>query len=166
MKIHVLSKVEFDMTMKNNGITNENVESKKDTFFISICGSDFLDDNGHYFTENKSNVLNLDFDDCEKDMTVKEIGTNENIELKAFTKEQAKEVLNFITIQKEKGMKTCVIHCAAGISRSAGCAVAINDFFGGDYKKFKYDNPQIQPNQHVVRLMNEVMRGIDYQSLS
>ena len=164
MKIHVLSKAEFDNLMKKNGLTLENVENKTDVFFISICGYDPLNDNEHYFSENKSNVLNLNFDDCEKDMVLKDISTKEDISMKAFTKEQAKELYNFLTIQKEKfDRKVCIVHCHAGISRSSACGLIVNEIYGEDYKKFKYDNPQIHPNQLVVRLMHEVMRGDDYE---
>ena len=163
MKVIILSHTEFNRLMVRNGITPQNVESKTDLMLISICGSDPLDDNVHYFPENKENVLNLNFDDCDKDFTFRDYVTNEEITNKAFTEEQAMEVYNFLNINKDKNRKTCIVHCAAGISRSAGISVIVNEFFGGNYNQLKYDNPQIQPNGHVIRLMHKIMRGTDYE---
>ena len=57
MKVIILSHTEFNRLMVRNGITPQNVESKTDLMLISICGSDPLDDNVHYFPENKENCI-------------------------------------------------------------------------------------------------------------
>jgi len=152
MKVYILSKARFDNIMQQKNITNENVEERKNTFFISIndsCGTDEIP----YF-QNKQNVKVLFFDDVEKDIEVPRIGTKEVLVAKAFTMQQAKELFNFIISHKDK--ETCLVHCAAGISRSGAVGTFINDYFGGDYFEFKKQNPHIHPNGLVLRLLKEV----------
>ena len=147
MNVFVLSKQSFDELMKKKNITSENVESYKQNFFISIndtCGTDEVP----YF-ENKSNVKVLFFDDVDVDITTGEKTA------KAFTKEQAIELLNFVEQHKDKG--NCIVHCAAGISRSGAVGTFINDYFGGDHFVFKKTNPYVNPNGHVLRTLKMVV---------
>jgi len=153
MKVFITSKTAFDDLMKRKGITNENVESHKKTFFISIndsCGTDEIP----YF-ENKENVKVLFFDDVEKDLEVPIIGTKEVLVAKAFTSVQAKELLEFIESHKDK--ESCIVHCAAGISRSGAVGTFVNDFYGGDWFEFKKQNPYIHPNGLVLRLLKSAV---------
>lgn len=152
MKVFVVGKTTFDKVMREKGITNENVESREKTFFISIndtCGTDEVP----YF-ENKSNVKVLFFDDIEEDLEVPIRGTDKFRTVKAFNKSQAEELFNFILTHQNK--ETCIVHCAAGISRSGAVGTFINDFFKGDFFEFKKTNPYIHPNPTVTRLLKEV----------
>ncbi len=163
MKIFILNKKSFDDLMIRKGITNDNVEEYKNTFFISIndtCGTD----EKPYF-ENKENVKTLFFDDVEKDLEVPVIGSNEKyVIVKTFTEEQAKDLLKFI--DKHKNKKNCFIHCTAGISRSGAVGTFINEYIKGDKDEFKRTNPYIYPNEHVLRLLNqEVVRNIEEEPL-
>ena len=145
MKVFITSKTAFDDMMKRKGITNENVETYKKTFFISIndtCGTDETP----YF-ENKDNVIVLFFDDVETD-----IQTKHGI-AKAFTNIQAKQLLQFIDRNKDK--ESCIVHCAAGISRSGAVGTFVNDYFKGDWFEFKKTNPYIHPNGLVFRLLKK-----------
>ena len=149
MKVFVTSKTAFDDLMKRKGITNENVESHTKTFFISIndsCGTDEIP----YF-ENKANVRVLFFDDVETDLEIPIIGTKEVQVAKAFTNVQAKELLDFIDSHKDK--ESCIVHCAAGISRSGAVGTFVNDYYGGDWFEFKKQNPYIHPNGLVLRML-------------
>ena len=65
MRIHILAKIEFDALMKQNKITDENVEKFDSIFFISLI--DNHNRAGHYFKENHENVMNIRFDDVEND---------------------------------------------------------------------------------------------------
>lgn len=141
MKITILSKFDFEERMKMFGITNDNVENIKDTFFISIqhTGVDKT-----YFV-NKQNVKVLFFDDCllsDQYCTV-------------MSEDQALELLDFIDEHKDK--KFCVIHCAAGISRSGAVGTFICDYTDSNFKSFIQDNPQIHPNVVVLNLMKKAV---------
>lgn len=151
VNVLVTNKESFDVLMERYGITNDNVEDKQ-SFFISIndtCGTDEVP----FFKTNKSNVMVLFFDDVEEDLT---IPTQEVKKAKAFTLEQAKELFAFV--EKNKHRKTCIVHCAAGISRSGAVGTFINDYLGGNYSQFKKRNPYIHPNGLVLGLLKKVCR--------
>jgi predicted protein tyrosine phosphatase len=150
MKILILSKTEFDNIMLRYNITNENVQDKTDMFFISIndtCNTKQIP----YFKNNHENVLIQYFDDVVKDI----IDNNNEILAKAFTEEQAIEMFKFI--EKNKDKKTCLVHCTAGISRSAAVGTFICDFTNGNYFEFKEDNPYILPNPHISKTLNYIL---------
>lgn len=148
MKITIINKQTFDSLMKQHGITNDNVENITKTFFISIndtCGTTEVP----YF-ENKENVKVLFFDDVDFDIEV----SSHKI-AKAFTTTQAEELFDFINKHKDK--ESCIVHCAAGMSRSGAVGTFINDYFGGDWFEFKKLNPHIHPNSLVLRLLKRVL---------
>ena len=154
MEVTVVGKGLFDAAMKHHGITNENVESFNKFMFISVTDTlGFAED--PYFKENKSNVLNLFFDDVEDDDGDWE-GMNIAGQTKSFTEEQATQIFDFI--EKNKDKEFCIIHCYAGISRSGAVGAFVNDYFGGHYMDFIKANPQVQPNPKVTRLLNREWR--------
>ena len=68
VKINVLSHKAFDNTMRDFNINDTNVDNKTDLAFISIIGTEeclkyYLheEDTKHYFNNEHTNVLNLDF---------------------------------------------------------------------------------------------------------
>lgn len=156
MKVLVKSKLEFDNAMKDSNINNSNVE-KKDILFISINDTEGRISEPYF--ENKENVLVLYFDDTTKDLEIPILGTNEIKKVVAFTKEQADEIIHFL--DKNKNKKLAIIHCAAGVSRSGAVGQFVNDYFGGDYFEFKKNNPNIHPNPHVLRLLNNKVNGYE-----
>ena len=79
-----------------------------------------------------------------------------------FTNEQAKELYEFIKINKDKSR--AIIHCGAGISRSGAIGVFIHSLYGNNspemtYEEFKRKNPRILPNSYVLRLLNRQLRN-------
>lgn len=153
MYIYVLSNFLFDQLCENNGWNDDNVESLSDKAFISIVGTkDCTDALGiteqeHWFKENHSNVLNLNFDDTIEDMVYK------GVNIKAMSNDQAKETVEFI--ENNIG-KTFYIHCLAAISRSAGVASFIEE----NYKEQDYsvdDCGYTRPNRDVVAKLNRVI---------
>ena len=143
MKITVLSKKDFDNLMAYNNITNDNVEDIKDVFFISIhyTGTD----SSTYYFENKSNVKVMVFDDC---------SFKHNHEV-PMTEEQAIELLDFIDEHVDK--EECIVHCAAGISRSGAVGTFICDYTDTDFNVFIQNNPQIHPNPLVLNLLKKAV---------
>jgi len=131
--------------MIQNNITDENVEKKDLVMFISINDSN----SDSYFKENHDNVIIMHFDDIENEG---EVSPTNKGECKVFDEEMAENLYQFI--KKHKDKKSCIVHCEAGISRSAGCAVFIVGYCRGDYEQFKKDNPFIAPNARVMRLLN------------
>lgn len=150
--IYVFSHDEFDILCKNMGWDDSNVESLNDYAFISIVGTEacrkeyLQDETSHWFKNEHSNVLNLEFDDLEKDLTW------HGFEFKAMTEDDAKKSLEFI---EQNIGKNFYIHCKAGASRSQGFFRAIVDLFNDVYKEDcgRNDNPCLTPNNHVVRLL-------------
>jgi predicted protein tyrosine phosphatase len=148
MRVHVLSKMEFDGLMKQNGINDSSVERFDSIMFISIVDTE--NRQGPYFNEDHDNVINLRFDDVEND---NEASPTQEYETRAFSEKQAKKLYEFIKKHREK--ETCIVHCMAGISRSGAVGTFVNGFCQGDWERFKRDNPYIMPNPRVHRMLNE-----------
>lgn len=71
--------------------------------------------------------------------------------------EQAKQIADFV--KRHKDIHTMVVHCDAGISRSAGIAAAIAAWaFGNDSQIF--DDPQYIPNMRCYRFMVRALFNI------
>jgi predicted protein tyrosine phosphatase len=147
-KIIILGKLDFDKTMEYSNTNDSNVE-EKDIMYISIC-SPQDDDQPYiaqlsresYFKEEHSNVKIMYFGDY--------LYPGEH----SFTEEQAKELYEFIKENKDKSM--AIIHCGAGISRSAAIGTFIFDFYGETtFEEFKRDNPRIHPNFYIYKLLKE-----------
>jgi len=154
MNVHVVNKQVFDEIMYKHGVTNENVHSNKLHFFILIHDSVPRDEQDVPLFEDGPNVKSLRFDDTEGCEDVALMGTDGKHQAKAFTETDAEELLNFIASNKDK--ETCIVHCSAGFSRSGAVGEFVNDFFGGNYFKFKRVNPHVKPNGLVRRLLKNV----------
>ena len=148
--IEVLPQRIFDEQCEKMKLNDSNVENVTDTAFISIIGTKeylkyYLDEEGtkHWFKENHSNVLNLDFDDISND----EIEWKGHI-FKGLSMEQANTLFKFIENNIDKSFK---IHCRAGMSRSQGVGNFINDFYSGE---FDSDTLLPHPNKEVYRKLS------------
>lgn len=157
MKVVVLDKGSFDYTMQNKGITDETVESWKKAFFISINDTQGTPEIPH-FKADKNNVKVMFFDDVEEDLNHPKYGI-----IKAFTEQQAADLLDFI--EKNKDKQLCMVHCAAGVSRSGAVGHFISDYFEQDYDQFKKTNPYVHPNMKVLQLLNREVRKRNGQSI-
>lgn len=76
----------------------------------------------------------------------------------AMTSADAEKILNFI----EEAEKTCcsiVVHCGAGISRSAGIAGAIGKILDND-DSFVFENAFYKPNMHCYGLLMKAKYSI------
>ena len=110
------------------------------TAIISITDTDKAD---VIFEKNEVNgiraVLRLKFDDVERDYK------NEH----CITKEDAENIVKFVNKNKNKVDKF-IVHCEAGVSRSAGVGAAIMKALNGDdWDIFK--NPLKCPNMKCYR---------------
>jgi predicted protein tyrosine phosphatase len=89
-------------------------------------------------------ILRLNFDDVEVDTTG---GWGSGYF--TISKEQAKSVVDFLLAAKENNVEILVVHCEAGISRSAGVAGACSVILGQSDEEF-FRSPY-NPNMKVYR---------------
>jgi len=162
MKVIILSRPKFNHFMEYNMINDDNVESK-DAMFISISSHY----NGQllfgakeitrsYFKRQHSNVMIMHFGDYGEEFVARVAHEGPT---GIFTPFKAKKLYEFIKRNKEKSM--AIVHCAAGISRSGAVGTFIFDLYGREsmtWDEFKRKNPQIEPNQHILRLLNDELR--------
>jgi predicted protein tyrosine phosphatase len=154
LKIHVFSKIRFHEVMNENNINDDNIDGFKDLALICIhdTSGDFY--HNPYFVGSHNNVLNLFFDDVEKDSEFSPTNMSKNT--RAFTSVDAKKIIKFLNDNKK--MTTLIVHCAGGISRSGAVGRFALDYFKGDKDFFKLNNFQICPNARVSMLLNKEMR--------
>ena len=93
------------------------------------------------------NLLVLFFDDVEMEIPG------------AFSIEQARQIVRFV---REKGEYPLLIHCTAGISRSGAVGLAIAEQCGC-VEVFLRDNPDIMPNQLVLRKLRQAFESFPVQ---
>ena len=75
----------------------------------------------------------------------------------AITEFDAMRIKGYVEANKEK---TIIIHCDAGVSRSAGIAAALMKHYNGDDSEI-FDNPRYVPNMLCYRIMLNVLEGIE-----
>lgn len=156
MRIKVLSKSLFDSQLQRMKINDENVETHPYAF-ISIQNSD--QPNGSYFKRDHTNVLRLVFDDA-TDVENQRRSKLGLAELQLFTKEQAKQIIDFM--EKHKEVETFYVHCLAGQSRSGAVGTFINDTYGSqNFYQFCQSNPIIKPNYFILALLRRVYNNIE-----
>ena len=149
-KILVLSKVAFDCYMISKNLDDSNIESKN-ICIISINSIHDIKSVGEpHFKYNHSNVLLLWFDDIVPD----EIDLEDGKILKSFSKEQGEELIKFLDQNKDRN--GYIVHCLAGVSRSAAVGLFICEYFGFDYNEFIKANSQNHPNRKVTKILHNL----------
>ena len=122
------------------------------TAIISITDVDKI---GVIFSDNPNNgiraILRLKFDDVEKNFA-----RNEN----CITREDGEAIVNFVNKNKNKVDKF-IVHCEAGVSRSAGvCAAIMKAINGDDWDIF--NNPRFCPNMTCYRTVLDAFDKAGY----
>lgn len=155
--IKILSKKNFDKLISIEGINDGNVENIKNVAFISVLNSpsnNWFGEDQYYmnsiFEKEHNNVLILTFDDVENSI-------NGNI---SFDEKMANKLIEFIDQNKNRDF---IIHCAAGISRSGAIGTFIKDYLELNSEEFKKYNPYVQPNSHVLRVLNKIFWDKKYK---
>lgn len=90
-------------------------------------------------------VCYLSFDDVEGD------------EANCMTRADAEKIINFVNEYVDK-VDEIIVHCFAGISRSAGVCAALMLILTGDDMEI-FNNPRFCPNMHCYRMMLETYFG-------
>lgn len=119
--------------------------------------------NGFVFTETGccKKVLTLQFSDVNP-KTFEDLGETECLEklisegkCLIFSDKEAYQIKEFLEeIVQDKEIKTLIVHCSAGVSRSPAVAAAITKKYLGD-DSFFFET-QI-PNKHVYNLLLEIL---------
>lgn len=122
------SRWQFEIDMSQLIITDKTVAGYDKDCFICIYDSIIVGE--PYFKEPHENVLILNFDDVEYE--IKDLKGQSAVPM---SKEQAKELVDFLIRNKKNGVTTCRVHCTAGVSRSVAVKNFINMFFNtGNHK--------------------------------
>lgn len=75
-----------------------------------------------------------------------------------FTDEQAVQIINFVE-DISNVIDTLVVHCGAGISRSAGIVAALSNIYNGS-DQWVFTNKRYLPNRWVYRKILNVYNNI------
>jgi predicted protein tyrosine phosphatase len=97
----------------------------------------------------RQGVLQLYFSDVEERVARLKRLTPQVV---AFTAEMAAQIVTFVQENMEQGVTLFLVHCEAGMSRSAGVAAAISRFYNGEDTFFQM---HYRPNVWVQRLLAE-----------
>lgn len=72
-----------------------------------------------------------------------------------FNESHAKKVIKFIEeIHQDINDYVLIVHCAAGVSRSAAIGEYAVNYCGLDYEEFRKNHPNIMPNHLVLAILN------------
>ena len=149
LTVQVYSRYGFE---KVTTFTDQNVDSFTNEYFICIHATGWI----HaipYFKKQHSNVLNLVFDDVEKN---RKKWIHEYVPISysaiACTEEQAKELKQFIDAIPTNS--TVHVYCAKGQSRSPAIAAFIEEYKNNNrnskFHTYKY-------NEHVYNLLRKTI---------
>ena len=116
---------------------------------ISMCepdmGLDFPELPGN---PNRLGVLRLSFADIDDINSAKQIGQEHYL----MTKDQAEEVIAFVSKYMMNSIETIICQCDGGISRSSGMAAALSKILNGD-DSWVFNSKEYVPNRYVYRLI-------------
>ena len=143
-EVYVFSQRQFNKVMNDMGWNDSNIERINDAAIISICNTDGSME--HWFKEDHDNVLNVEFDDDEHSAP--------GAKIKVMSPRQAKAVVDFY--EQHINARYFVVHCEAGISRSAAVAQCFIDFLKmhGVRDVTLHENFAFCPNAHIERLLH------------
>lgn len=122
------------------------------TIIVSI--TDVQSDFNHFKRQaNLIGVCDVKFDDVERG------------EENCITKQDAQKILAFVNRYKDV-VEHIIVHCEAGVSRSAGvCAALMHILTGNDMAIF--DNPRFTPNMTCYRMvMNEYYEKLNEEEIA
>lgn len=140
MRNHIFVKSRKDFKHALEDITEQQVMSGA---FISIHTPGF----DEIILEDSDNILNLTFHDSDEESFLEgEV---------LFNEDMSRRVHEFIL--KNHDAKFWLIHCTAGKCRSGAVGEVLSDYFEIPYHQFKRDNPQVQPNILVKKLLTKTI---------
>jgi predicted protein tyrosine phosphatase len=117
-------------------------QNRYDANIISITSQPICAD-----IKNRGPTLYLHFEDFDTELP--------GWSIQPIQKEDAKKIATFVIANEHNG-KNFIIQCDAGVSRSAGVAAALMEYFNGDASPI-FDNLQYCPNMRCYRMVLEVL---------
>ena len=130
---------EIIVMSRRDAIKYSHMENMKSSIIISITDYNKSFPIIHKTTDNKIlRILRLRFDDVTE--------TDDNYT--AINDEQAETIASFVKMNMN--IERIIVHCEAGISRSAGCAAAIMKYLKNDDTPI-FNNSYYKPNMTVYR---------------
>lgn len=120
-----------------------NIPEKTIIISITDVGSE---DNRFNRQSNLVDVCRVKFDDVEKG------------EENCITKSDAQKIVDFM--KKYDDIQNVIVHCEAGVSRSAGCCAALMLACNGSDMEI-FSNPVFCPNMTVYRTVLNTFMGVD-----
>lgn len=115
------------------------------TIIISINSCDELFNAFNMNNPNLTDILFLRFDDVEAG------------EINQMTKSDAEKIISFVNKYVDK-VDQIIVHCGAGVSRSAGIAAALMLIINNNDSPI-FDNPKFCPNRHCYRTLLNTFFG-------
>lgn len=134
----------FKIMSRGAALNYSELEHSDKSVIISIHSS--LDCPPHFYERDFEfngiqDVLFLEFDDVEANCDLKSF--------KVISEDDAREIVDFVVNWSEK-VDTVIVHCDAGVSRSAGVCAAISKYMTGS-DDWVFDSPRYQPNMTCYR---------------
>lgn len=138
-KIKILPYFKFIELMQQLDLNDENIESK-DVAIISIHD---VTNTNHYFNNKHKNVLNVEFNDWDREDTISENCCN--------------TIIHFLCdVEKYSNL---IVHCTMGVSRSGAVGSFASDMYGLNFNELKKENPQIVPNSCVYNKLRKCLEN-------
>lgn len=128
--------MKFEVLSRQNAKRMSYKQDIEDCIIISITD---IDKEINKFASNPhiKNICRLQFDDVEIN------------EPRHITRNDAEKILEFVNHYVDK-IDKIVVHCEAGVSRSAGVCAALMQIINGDDSEI-FDNPKFCPNMTCYR---------------
>lgn len=76
--------------------------------------------------------------------------------MRLFDETDAQKILDFVKFINNEPIGILVIHCDAGISRSASCGLFLCRYLGLDESAFRKSNRGMHPNNYIYGILAEV----------
>ena len=157
--------MQFEIMSRSKAIRYSYKNHKEKSIIISI--SDTWDIYPKFYKKKENNIIAiccLFFDDIQSKAEENMIAwKKENGETTSFviqencyslmSKEQADKITDFVIKYKDKVDKI-IVHCFAGVSRSAGVCAAIMEYFK-ENSNIVFSNQQYTPNMYCYRIVKE-----------
>jgi len=144
IKVYVYSRQE----LVNSKFEDNNLETYPNDYFICINATGYID-SIPYFKNKNSRVLNLYFDDVEKDQKKYDEEFNLTFYAKACTEKQSSKIKEFI--KNIPNNSSLHIHCTKGKSRSPAIAKYVTET-----RKVSNELSFSNFNKHVYNLLCQI----------
>jgi predicted protein tyrosine phosphatase len=121
--------------------------------FISALNSQGNEPQAQLLPADGDRWVTLRFDDINT-QGVQQLTEAEAGRLVVFGPAQADRIIDLVlACQELPGTQTLIVNCGAGACRSGAIATFVRDVLGLPYDQFRRDNPQITPNDLVLRTL-------------